>query len=810
MKKKKTLIKLFLPLLAVIIGASVFTGCTFSYDEETDLSQVILEINPVTLTYEVPVMTDLKDPDGKVVTASVDYDRSSDTFGEKVTEYKVQTVKRTHDGDAIRYAKTNEAGDVLYLGENEDGDPIQVEIADDRAYAEQDSDGYYLVPAVRGSSVYNGEEYEYVGTRESGTDAAALWRRVSDGEYVYGALAGKDHSDFDDADLPFVNELPEVTVRDSGTVTWTEYQTASETATFDSAKEEFFKVTMQTYFENYAQSMITDEGKTVDEVFDEFIKNFYLSYLTGVEADAAIRSGDAVWGLTEINEVNKTIYDGVDTALSGIYEEIAGDFDQTWPSATEETESDTTYPTPEDEDVVEGYESDYELWLVTSEPERIPGKTTTGALLSMQMEGMRRFVQVIEETIADDYAMNAQTRADYEAEIADMTERVSGSSSDITALYEDLWTYDVIYYLYGESQEYTLKTDAYRTSLGKDLAVISERDNKAYYEEQLASQMESFTDDIQNYYTAASGSDTLLYFADTEYFWVKHILIPLSDEQTAALEDYSANHSDAEIKAFRQRLGENVTVYKHVDGEDDTSRSYTIEQAFSDIYSKMASVYGSAYDSERMFNSLIYTYNTDPGIFPNDNNDMGYAVTATSEEDGGAAETYMIEFATEARALLGAYKEGTTLLDYKLEHSDKYEVTEMDEEYMGELPVKIGSISAPALTDYGWHIMYLCVVPTVGPRAYDSYTTPGRYQTIGEAVAQDNYSTTLDNIYQSRREAIADKYSAMDGVIVAHKERFQGRLDEYADLYYTTPEDEEEDTEEETTDTTTSGTTVTA
>ena len=116
MKKKKTLIKLFLPLLAVIIGASVFTGCTFSYDEETDLSQVILEINPVTLTYEVPVMTDLKDPDGKVVTASVDYDRSSDTFGEKVTEYKVQTVKRTHDGDAIRYAKTNEAGDVLYRG----------------------------------------------------------------------------------------------------------------------------------------------------------------------------------------------------------------------------------------------------------------------------------------------------------------------------------------------------------------------------------------------------------------------------------------------------------------------------------------------------------------------------------------------------------------------------------------------------------------------------------------------------------------------------------------------------------------------
>lgn len=68
-------------------------------------------------------MTDLKDPDGKVVTASVDYDRSSDTFGEKVTEYKVQTVKRTHDGDAIRYAKTNEAGDVLYRGETRTAPP---------------------------------------------------------------------------------------------------------------------------------------------------------------------------------------------------------------------------------------------------------------------------------------------------------------------------------------------------------------------------------------------------------------------------------------------------------------------------------------------------------------------------------------------------------------------------------------------------------------------------------------------------------------------------------------------------------------
>ena len=102
--------------------------------------------------------------------------------------------------------------------------------------------------------------------------------------------------------------------------------------------------------------------------------------------------------------------------------------------------------------------------------------------------------------------------------------------------------------------------------------------------EQLAQQIDNFTSDISNYYSAVTNGDTILYFADAEYFWVKHILIPFSDKQTADLEAYKADgNTDADVAKFREQLGRQVVVYKHVDGEDDTSRSYTIEQAYADI-----------------------------------------------------------------------------------------------------------------------------------------------------------------------------------------------------------------------------------
>lgn len=811
--KKNTLIKLIVLSLTLIVGASVLTGCTFSYDEDTDMSQVILEINPVTLSYEVPVYEDYTDPDGKTVYAAYDYDRTSPDFGKKLaTAAPVRAVRRTTAGDPVRVAKT-EGGDVLYigyehLGESDIGKQIEVKANDAKALKDRVSDENFVSPATEiteGGKVtgYNGGvEYKYLGNVTKGNGKAARWQRVTDGEEFFGELRTLSAGDADVTgayknDGKFLAELPAIHYDfDKDTYYWEKLTPVTLTREYTSEKEEFFKVTLNNYFAQYAPKMIQEEGKTVDEVFDEFIKNFYLSYLTGVEADLAILSGDAEWGLTEVNTINKTIYDGIDKALDGIFKEIADDFGQTYPEASDKTDGESTYPTPGDETKEDAYDKDYEFWYIGNYPERLIGNDPNPTRVSIERAGVRRFVKVIEDTIEDDLAISEADRAHYKNEIAKMNDAIKGDNkSNIDKLYTDLWTYDVIYYMYGESQAYTLKTQAYRNFLGKSIS--TENEYVTAYNEKLASQRESFRTSIDSYYTAAKNNETILYFADSEYFWVKHILIPFSDDETARLTEYKKTHSDAAVLEYRRQLGENVTVYKHKDGEADDSESYTIAEAFSEINARMKRAYGDAFACERTFDELIYEYNTDPGIFPGKGSALGYAVTATPAKEGGADETYMIEFADEARALLNAYKNDQSLYDYKSE-SDKYEPTAFDAKYMKNTEVEIGSISAPILTDYGWHIMYLSVVPTAGrTMGYDSWLTPGRYTRVYEAVGGSTFDTRLNNAYSSWQESLAVKYEEMKdangkAIIVPHKERFQGKLDEYAENYYGAKDEEEE------------------
>ena len=189
----------------------------------------------------------------------------------------------------------------------------------------------------------------------------------------------------------------------------------------------------------------------------------------------------------------------------------------------------------------------------------------------------------------------------------------------------------------------------------------------------------------------------------------------------------------------------------------------------------------TGYEAERAFTDLIYTYNTDPGIF---DSKMGYAVTATPASKGGKTEQYMIEFAKESRALLNAYNNNQSLLEYKTSDSE-YKVTKYDSDLTAE--VEIGSISAPVLTDYGWHIMYLSYVPTPGTwRALDEYLTAGRYETVRDVLTVEVTNKT----YESWKESVANKYSEMEGVVKSDIGTLRTRLDELEDAYYNPPEPE--------------------
>ncbi|MBR6789109.1 MAG: hypothetical protein IKM44_04810 [Clostridia bacterium] len=784
--KRNKILKFIALIVSAISIMAVFSGCIFNYEEDLDLNQVILEINPIEIEHRVPVMSDYLDPDGKPVRAE---DR---VLGEKnnltLKNGVVQAVKRDHNGNAI-YVPKIDGGNILY--EKHTAGEVSVdEVTFSAATKESTSDRYAIVYTVNGDTV-TADEYYFEGKGKVGDKDVALWVNTDNTKKrVYGKIKVDNKASAPLSGITNALEtLPEVNYNSAtATISWQRATPVYKRETFKAEKsDKYFKATFLNEFANVAQSMIQDEGKDVNEVFEYVAKKLYTSTFSRWEVDAAVLSGDVEWGVTEENDLKRTIYYGIESVLSSIYAEISEDFDETYPSLGNPSAPETTYPIPPtEEEKEEVYTKEYEVWDITNEPARCVGNTNNKKLASMQREGVRRFIDYVENAISDSHSISINDRADYEAEIKEMRDKCK-TTEGIDELYVNLDDYDVIHYMYGDNYEYSLKTDAHKQYIGKLQNVTT--DVAEVYASELAEQKRSFDENIENYYTAASGDKTVLYFADSEYFWVKHLLIPFSTEQTTALTEYKKTHTDAQVEAYRAQLGAQVEVYKHVNGEDDKSKTYSIDEAWADIYGKMRGKVG--YTAERAFTDLIYTYNSDPGIF---DSKMGYAVTATPAAKGGKAETYMIEFAKESRALLNAYNRNESLLSYKQSDSE-YSVSKYDAYLTDE--VEIGSISAPALTDYGWHIMYLSYVPVPGTtRSLNEYLTEGRYETVRSSLESD-ITSRINNAYTSWKEGRANKYADLEGVLIKHKDRLEAKMKEYADTYYN-PEVEEEEEEEET------------
>ena len=100
-----------------------------------------------------------------------------------------------------------------------------------------------------------------------------------------------------------------------------------------------------------------------------------------MEAEIAIKGGYVEWGVAERNDVNKTIYDGIDTALEQIYSQIADEFGLTYPSVSGD---DSTTTTPDDS------MDNYVVWHITQDTGRLIGKGATSEVRSMQRAGVRR------------------------------------------------------------------------------------------------------------------------------------------------------------------------------------------------------------------------------------------------------------------------------------------------------------------------------------------------------------------------------------------------------------------------------------
>ena len=712
--------------------------------------------------------------------------------GSRYGKTPVRAVLRDHNGEPIHVPATADDGSFLYVGYDADGVRISVKEGDENIFVETDGknrDNHYVIYSRDGGSgEWTAEEYEFSGL--AGAGDYALWISVKDGSVAAGGITVDGTPSANASSAPgYSEEFPVVryTTGASPVWEWDEYVHVAVQQTGMTKKEVFYKQTLVDYFENYGYNYFSEEGYTIDECFDEFIKQLYTSYLQLAEAEIAIDGGYVEWGVPQINEINRSIYDQADTALGQLYEEIATEYGLNYAEITAGEDSEPEYPVPPTEEGGEDYDDVYKVWHVTQEPERCVGTSSRADVNSIKRAGMRRFVDVVAEYVDDERTISDEEREHFESEIAEMRSLIK-TNEGTDSLYTRLYLYDVIRFMYGESQEYSLKTNGLRDWLVKDITT-DEASARAAFKDELDRQVTDFKDDIEAYYDAATANETILYYADDEIFWVKHILIPFSEEQTDALEEYKEDgHTDAEVKAFRRDLGLNVEVYKHKDGDVDTSVSYTIRQAYAEIKNKMTAAAADPKEAADTFEQLIYEYNTDEGIF---DNEMGYAVTATPEALGGQAESYMIEFARESRALYNAYRKNMSLDEFK--NSDLNDDYAVDPDFTAPAgEVEVGSISVPVLTDYGWHIMFLNVAPKAGEvRGYNSYLTAAEISTAGEAFVED-VTTRSDNYYNNWVSSMANGYYRDGSTITVYKNRFGTYLDDYEEYYAARAEQEAE------------------
>ena len=227
---------------------------------------------------------------------------------------------------------------------------------------------------------------------------------------------------------------------------------------------------------------------------------------------------------------------------------------------------------------------------------------------------------------------------------------------------------------------------------------------------------------------------------DDSYFYVKHILLPFSEKQTAALTAYKNDPKNAgkdyRIMRDTQMVNETV-VYAHVNGENDLSNPKTVNEVFDEIYGAMALVASNPKEAERKFDELTYKYNTDTGAFG-----YGKAYAVKRNDDEGHSG-YMEEFYDGAIKLY-------------------------DEHKVGEVLPEI------VVTDYGVHIMYFSQAVVPGTiRTLNDYLTPGAYKTVRESFAEVIRSTKENNAFTSWQNERITYYREKPGTVKTYEKRYK-------------------------------------
>lgn len=550
----------------------------------------------------------------------------------------------------------------------------------------------------------------------------------------------------------------------------------------------------------YAQQYMTNYNLSLKQAAERLLDELITRELLLIEADRIEKQGLIEWTQKDTNEQIRNIYSTVDSQLQTIRKEILGDYDESAPSDDEEESSSTTYPVPEtekDEDDKSDYELDkfgniqytvkkdkdgnvvqeqavdsngypmyekkkdedgnevddltkpimvdvmvpvYKNWYeeLKKDESKWPGTRGTEEQKSLDREAVRRFVSLIKELADSDIKATKEDKKKFADDLKKINDVIGNKGAEY--VYPMLGETYIMQYLVGESAHQSILINKLRDYIVGDVEVTDEEVVDAYTK-QLTYQVETFTNDQSAYQTALSeGNTTMLYMRDDSYFYVKHILLPFSEKQTAALTAYKNDPKNAgkdyRIMRDTQMVNETV-VYAHVNGENDLSNPKTVNEVFDEIYGAMALVASNPKEAERKFDELTYKYNTDTGAFG-----YGKAYAVKRNDDEGHSG-YMEEFYDGAIKLY-------------------------DEHKVGEVLPEI------VVTDYGVHIMYFSQAVVPGTiRTLNDYLTPGAYKTVRESFAEVIRSTKENNAFTSWQNERITYYREKPGTVKTYEKRYK-------------------------------------
>ena len=500
--------------------------------------------------------------------------------------------------------------------------------------------------------------------------------------------------------------------------------------TFRTKKKVIYKRDLLEYADSNRNSL-TSSFSSAQDMIKYCVRMLISSELVTNEVDALIDCNVVKWGMTEQNAIRRSLYNIIDNTLFTLKNEILSERGMEQLTKVEEdtTTASTTYPVkpdPKDEDDEE-YDNavnseDTEEWV----PERAtwPGVSGDSDERSLDRQAMTRLIALLKSRVAKDFRLDKPDRKwlknGINAELKAIDNLID--TQGIEAVYPKIGEYSypmngersskfgyIMYYLSGENLERSQKISAMQDYLTDRVTVQYDEVAKSF-NAMLNEQKGQYEKDISAYDSAMNGGNsTVLYHANNNYFYVKHILLPFSDDQKAELDEFEhradivnlqKDEKEKRIEAFRAGLVESIVCYPHVDGEDDKTRPMSVDEVMAHVRSVMTPLASNVKRANEAFNDLIYLYNTDPGAF---DNDKGYVVKY--KLDDGEKETYMQEFADAARDMRDT--------------------------------LEVGRVYAqPVVTDYGVHIMYLSSVVNKGAVSINDATSPNGSQTYYELLEE--------------------------------------------------------------------------